>query len=252
MSRKRVASRLPLLLCVLSAPFLAGAGFAPLSLDEVFRRGHEVFVGKVRSTECRWDAERKMIWTYVTFDVLEVWSGKKANEKTLRVAGGTVDGETIEVTHTPHFDVGETYVLSAHDPARAYASPIVGTEQGLFREVKEETSGRLVLVDTDGRCLERAPNGVLFRGRRTTPAAARSLVRFAVEPEARAGEGKEEKAPASISPPVYRDAEGNVVKSTRSRMKPSPTRTLTLRGEPVDREALREFARSAREGRPAR
>ncbi|MGE5347589.1 MAG: hypothetical protein ACM3JH_16685, partial [Acidithiobacillales bacterium] len=221
-------------------------------LDEVFRRGHEVFVGKVRSTECRWDAQRKMIWTYVTFDVLEVWSGEKAGQKTLRVAGGTVDGRTIEVTHTPHFEVGGTYVLSALDPARAYASPIVGTEQGLFREVKEETSGRMVLVDADGRCLERAPNGVLFRGRRTIPALTPSLVRFSAEPELRPGGGEEEKAPTRISPPVYRDAEGNVVKAPRSRLKPSPTRTLTLRGEPVDREVLREFARSSREPRPAR
>jgi hypothetical protein len=110
----------------------------------------------------------------------------------------------------------------------------------------------MLLVDADGRCLERAPNGVLFRGRRTTPALTPSLVRFSAEPESRPGGGEEENAPARIAPPVYRDAEGNVVKAPRSRLKPSPSRTLTLRGEPVDREALREFARSAREPRPAR
>ncbi len=250
MRGNRAALRLSLAVVFFCALPLSGAAFLPLELDEVFRQAHEVFVGRVRQVECRWDAERKMIWTHVTFDVLDVWSGEKAAQRTLRVAGGTVDGRTIVVTHVPSFEAGGTYVVAAHDPRRDYASPVVGTEQGYFREVTEEVSGRSLLVGSDGRCLERAPNGALFRGRLTSPAAAPSLVRFASveagEPGQRAGEA------AAIEPPVYRDADGNVVKAVRSRMKPAVTRTFTLHGEPVGREELREFARSTREPRPAR
>lgn len=245
----RGALLLPFLMLGLAAPPVLAAAFLPLELDAVFQKAHEVFVGRVRQTECRWDAERKMIWTHVTFDVVEVWSGEKTGQKTLRVAGGTVDGKTIVVTHVPRFDVGETYVVAAHDPRQEYASPVVGTEQGYFREVTEEASGRTILVDGDRRCLERGPNGALFRGRLTSPAAAPSFVRFVPAEAAAGSEGGE--AP-KIEPPVYRDADGNVVKPGRSLMRPPVKRTFMLRGEPVGRELLREFARSAREPRPVR
>ena len=244
------ALRLSVLVVIFCARPLAAAAFLPIDLDEVFRRAHQVFVGKVRNVECRWDAERKMIWTHVTFDVLEVWSGEKTGQKTLRVAGGTVDGKTIVVTHVPRFDVAETYVVAAQDPREEYASPVVGTEQGYFREVTEEASGRTILVDGDRRCLERGPNGALFRGRLTSPAAAPSFVRF-VPADAGAGTPEGGEAP-KIEPPVYRDADGNVVKTGRSRMRPTVTRAFMLRGEPVGSEQLREFARSAREPRPER
>ena len=67
------------------------------------------------------------------------------------VAGGRLDGRTVVLSHVPTFEVGGTYVVSAYANERLYASPVVGTEQGAFREAIEETTGSALLVDAEGR-----------------------------------------------------------------------------------------------------
>ena len=149
-----------------------------MPLDEVFTRGEAVFVGKVVSTRAVWGEGRKMIWTEYTFDVRETWKGEGSARRVVRVAGGTLDGRAILLSHVPSFEVGGTYVVSAYGNDHLYASPVVGTEQGLFREVIEETSGDTLLVDAGGRRLERDGSGRLRRGRPSEPAALPGIVRL--------------------------------------------------------------------------
>lgn len=229
---------LTLVLTLLSAP-PAAALSREVPLDEVFSRGEAVFVGTVVSTRAVWGEGKKMIWTEYTFDVRETWKGDGAARRTVRVAGGTVDGRSILLSHVPTFAAGGTYVVSAYGNDHLYASPVVGTEQGMFREVIEEASGETLLVDAGGRRLEKDGSGQLRRGRPSEPGSLPGIVRLVSDRElaARAAEAGPKKMPE----PVYRDASGNVVEKAAVRVRRPPNATpVRLDGATVTVTSLRE------------
>ena len=224
-------------------PLLSAAPAAALSrevpLDEVFTRGEAVFVGSVVSTRTVWGEGKKMIWTEYTFAVRETWKGEGAARRVVRVAGGKLDGRAIQLSHVPSFEVGGIYVVSAYGNDHLYASPVVGTEQGMFREVIEEKSGETLLVDTEGRRLERDGSGRLRRGRPSEPAALPGIVRLVTDREMalRTSEGGPKKLPE----PIYRDASGNVVAKAPARVaKPRNATPVRIDGATVTVTSLRE------------
>lgn len=222
---------------LLTAPPAAALSKA-LTVDEAFTQGDAVFVGRVVDARAVWGEGRKMIWTEYTFEVQETWKGGAPARRVVRVAGGTLDGTSIQLSHVPVFEAGATYVLSAFDNDRLYASPVVGTEQGMFREVIEETTGEALLVDAGGRRLERDASGRLLRGRPSVPAAAPGFVRLVSDREAALRD--EGSAPAKLAEPTWRDASGNVVARPAARVaRPRNATPLRLDGATVTRETLR-------------
>jgi hypothetical protein len=210
-----------------------------LTLDEAFSQGDAVFVGTVVSSRAVWGEERKMIWTEYSFDVRETWRGEGLGQRVVRVAGGTLDGKSIVLSHVPSFEVGGTYVVSAWGNEHAYASPVVGTEQGMFREVVEEATGQTLLVDADGRRLERDADGNLRRGRLSEPGSLPGLVRLLSDRELaiRAAEPTRQPMPE----PVYRDGSGNVVAKAPAHVaRPRNATPLRIDGATVTVVSLRE------------
>lgn len=228
---------------LLALPLLLSPPAAALSrempVDEVFTAGEAVFVGKVVSTRTVWGEGQKMIWTEYTFDVRESWKGERASRRAVRVAGGTLDGRSIQLSHVPSFEVGGTYVVSAYGNEHLYASPVVGTEQGLFREVIEETSGETLLVDSEGQRLERDGAGRLVRGRPSEPGASPGLVRLVSDRElALRASGV---FPRKLPDPVYRDGAGNLVAKAPARVtRPRNAVPLRVDGSTVTVPSLRE------------
>lgn len=224
-------------LFLLSLP--AAALSREMPVDEVFTAGEAVFVGTVVSTRAVWGDGQKMIWTEYTFDVRESWKGERASRRVVRVAGGTLDGRSIQLSHVPGFEVGGTYVVSAFANEHLYASPVVGTEQGLFREVIEEVTGETLLVDSEGQRLERDGAGRLVRGRPSEPGAAPGLVRLVSNQEM--AMRASEVSPWKLPDPVYRDAAGNVVAKAPARVtRPRNAVPLRLDGATVTVSSLRE------------
>lgn len=226
-----------LVLPLVPAPPAAALSRA-LPLDEVFTQGETVFVGKVVDARAVWGEGRKMIWTEYTFEVQETWKGAGSSLRVVRVAGGTLDGRSIQLSHVPAFEAGATYVVSAWGNEYLYASPVVGTEQGMFREVVEETTGEALLVDAEGHRLEADRSGRLHRGRPTAPAAAPGLVRLV--PEREASFRDEASAPVKLAEPVWRDAAGNALAKPAARVaRPKNATPIRLDGAAVTRESLR-------------
>lgn len=227
--------------------FISASPAAALSrevpLDEVFTQGEAVFVGKVVSTRAVWGEGKKMIWTEYTFDVRETWKGQGASRRVVRVAGGKLDGRSIQLSHVPSFEAGGTYVVSAYGNDHRYASPVVGTEQGMFREVIEEASGETLLVDVEGRRLERDGSGRLRRGRPSEPAALPGIVRFVSDRDMALRTS--EAGPKKLPEPVYRDAAGNVVAKVPARVaKPRNATPVRLDGATVTVTSLKEHVAS--------
>ncbi len=238
---RRLWSFLSIALLVLPLLFAppAPALSREIPLDEVFTAGEAVFVGTVVSARAVWGEGKKMIWTEYTFDVRETWKGEGAARRTVRVAGGKLDGKAIQLSHVPTFETGGTYVVSAYGNAHLYGSPVVGTEQGMFREVLEETSGETLLVDVEGRRLEKDRSGHLRRGRPSEPGSTRGLVRLVSDRELALRSS--ESGPKKLPEPVYRDAAGNVVAKAPARVTLPPNGVpLRLDGATVTISSLRE------------
>jgi hypothetical protein len=75
----------------------------PPSFDELVVRAQVIFQGTVTDTQSQWAGEggNRRIVTYVTFKVDEPIKGDAGATYTLRMLGGTVDGETMEVSDSP-------------------------------------------------------------------------------------------------------------------------------------------------------
>jgi hypothetical protein len=107
------------------------------------------FSGRVSSVESKYD-KNKEIYTFVTFDRLDVLAGSYAAPKlTLRFRGGQVDNDVLHVVGSPKFAVDQNVVVFVHGNGR-YMVPVVGWTQGVFRIVKDAATGQRVVHDNEG------------------------------------------------------------------------------------------------------
>ena len=117
--------------------------FKKLDLDELRGRSEAVVRAQVVHKESYWNAEGSMIFTDVTLSVKQRLHGKAADEITLRVPGGTVDGFTAVMLGAAEFDEGSEVVVFVgrwKDGKRRAA----GYSQGVSR-VRRDALGNLML-----------------------------------------------------------------------------------------------------------
>src|SRR5205085_8375189 len=77
----------------------------PPSFDELVSRAEMIFQGSVTGVRSEWTGEgaQRHIMSYVTLKVEDAIKGNPGSTVTLRMLGGTVGGETMEVTDAPKF-----------------------------------------------------------------------------------------------------------------------------------------------------
>ena len=221
-------------------------------LDECAREADSVFVGRVVAVSTRWGDSGKMIWTDYLFQVEEVWKGQPERYRTVSVAGGTVGGQSILVSHVPTFEQHATYVVFAYDNARLVAEAVVGVEQGLFREVTDASTGQKVLVDAFGYLMERNRAGSIVRGRLTQPldGGERAQVLTAQELKAQQKSFEAQFVHPPMPQPVHRDASGNILPAPRESMPRTPQEPVSVQGTPLTREDLKAFTFAALTAEP--
>jgi hypothetical protein len=134
------------------------------SLGWLIRNSPLVFVGRLRARSGERDA-RGLFVTTNRFDVERVIAGTFTDKMiTLRVLGGTVDGETLRVPQMPEFTVDRRYVIFT-DAARTVYNPITGNQRGVFLLVNDS------VYTYDGRAVVGIEGGVLRTGASTLRAA---------------------------------------------------------------------------------
>jgi hypothetical protein len=92
----------------------------------------------------------RMIFTRVRLQVEDTIKGKAAPEVELVIAGGTIGSTTAEVVGMPRFEKGGRYMLFLRDAYPAHAVPIVGVNQGFFRVIRDDRTGRDLLQRANG------------------------------------------------------------------------------------------------------
>jgi hypothetical protein len=121
----------------------------PPKFDELVSRAEVIFEGEVTGIQSQWigeGAEHRIV-TFVTFKVKDTLKGNAGATYSMRMLGGTVDGQTMKVTDAPEFKVGDHDLLFVEKNGSQFI-PLVGIQHGRFRIQKDET-----LLTGDGQAL---------------------------------------------------------------------------------------------------
>jgi hypothetical protein len=123
----------------------------PPTFDQLVTDAEMIFEGTVSSMRSEWTGEGRdrHIVTYVTFKVEDSIKGAPGAETTLRMFGGTVDGQTIEVADAPRFKVGDRDILFVEHNGTQFI-PLVGIMHGRFHVQRDETGQNEIIAKDNG------------------------------------------------------------------------------------------------------
>jgi hypothetical protein len=125
----------------LALPTARATTVIPPTFDELVTQAEVIFEGTVTGTRSEWTGEgaNRHIVTYVTFKVEDGIKGSVGAEYTIRMFGGTVGDQTIEVTDAPKFKTGDRDILFVEHNGSQFI-PLVGIMHGRFH-VQTDPSG---------------------------------------------------------------------------------------------------------------
>jgi hypothetical protein len=123
----------------------------PPTFEQLVGQAEVIFQGSVTEVHSVWSGEgaQRQIDSYMTFQVEDSLKGKRGVSFTMRLLGGTVDGETMEVTDSPKFKVGDRDILFVEHNGEQFV-PLVGIMHGRFHVQRDEQTGRDFVVTGEG------------------------------------------------------------------------------------------------------
>lgn len=125
----------------------------PPTFDQLVSDAELIFQGTVTDARSQWAGEgaERHIVTYVTFSIEDAIKGAPGRSYAIRMLGGTVDGETIEVADTPKFKIGDRDILFVEHNGSQFV-PLVGIMHGRFH-VQTDAGGREIVAKDSGASL---------------------------------------------------------------------------------------------------
>jgi hypothetical protein len=121
----------------------------PPTFDELVAQAEVIFEGVVTNVKSEWVGEgaQRNIVSYVTFKVEDAVKGQPGQSYTIRMLGGTVDGETMAVSDAPKFKVGDKDILFVENNGSQFI-PLVGIMHGRFH-VKRDQAGKEIVTNNE-------------------------------------------------------------------------------------------------------
>ena len=123
----------------------------PPTFEQLVQQAELIFQGTVTASRSLWEGEGgdRHIETYVTFQVEDNVKGQAGASYSIGMLGGTVGDETMVVTDTPKFEVGDRDILFVEHNNDQFV-PLVGISYGRFHVQRDEQTGRDVVVNAEG------------------------------------------------------------------------------------------------------
>ncbi|PYK88587.1 MAG: hypothetical protein DME35_11765 [Verrucomicrobia bacterium] len=142
---------LPLTLIGIAFVRVPATTVIPPTFEQLVQQAELIFQGTVTNVHSVWEGEgaQRHIDTYVTFQIGENVKGNAGSSYTIRILGGTVGDETMEVTDTPKFNVGDRDVLFVEHNNEQFV-PLVGITHGRFHVQRDEQTGRDIILNGEG------------------------------------------------------------------------------------------------------
>jgi hypothetical protein len=175
----KIKHLLPLLLIGFVLVRVTGTTVIPPTFDQLVQQAEFIFQGTVTNAQAVWEGEgaQRHIETYVTFNVEDNVKGNAGTSYTIKMLGGTVGEETMEVTDTPKFKVGDRDILFVEHNNEQFV-PLVGINHGRFHVQRDDQTGRDIVVNDEGQ-----PVRDLTQLGRNEQAAVASDVAGAISPD---------------------------------------------------------------------
>src|SRR5437588_11731109 len=109
LTRMKLKCLLPLVLIGVAFVSANATTVIPPTFDQLVEQAELIFQGTVTDVRSVWEGEgaQRHIDTYVTFQTQDSVKGNVDASYTIRLLGGTVGDETMEVTDAPKFEVGD-------------------------------------------------------------------------------------------------------------------------------------------------
>jgi hypothetical protein len=123
----------------------------PPTFDQLVQDAELIFQGTVTDVKSQFVGEgaERHITTYVTVKVEEAVKGDPGATYTLRMLGGTVGDETMEVSDAPKFKVGDRDILFVEHNGTQFI-PLVGIMHGRFRLEPDSQTGADMVATNNG------------------------------------------------------------------------------------------------------
>lgn len=135
------------------------------SFDDLVKEADGIVIGTVTNIEAYRDGQGE-IYTYVTLGDLEMLYGRYDRKQlTLRLKGGQVGDEILQVVGSPTFQQNERLILFVQGNGSQIV-PLVGWGQGLFRAQVDSASGQEVISDSDGNRVFSVQSGHVVKEQR--------------------------------------------------------------------------------------
>lgn len=158
-------------LALLVAVLPAGAStFLAMTETELVAESSAVVRGDVVSVDSFWNAAHTMIVTEVVIEVEKTVVGEAPRFVTLRTAGGTVDGYTIDAHGFPKFEAGEralVFVTPHEDSLR-----VTGYQLGHYRIQTNRFGEEIAVPTVDSTTRLMTLTGAAVEAPRARPLAA--------------------------------------------------------------------------------
>jgi len=127
----------------------------PPDFSTMVHRAEVIFRGKVTNVRSEWTGEgsQRCIVSYITFDVLKTLKGKPATPYVLKMLGGTVGDQALEIPGVPKFNVGDHTLLFVEHNGTQFV-PLVGIMHGYFRIQTDTKTGAETVLRYNGDPLQ--------------------------------------------------------------------------------------------------
>lgn len=124
---------------LLAFPAARATTVIPPTFDQLVANAEMIFEGTVTTLRSEWTGQGsdRHIVTYVTFKIEDPIKGALGADYTIRMFGGTVDGQTVEVTDAPRFKAGDRDILFVEHNGTQFI-PLVGIMHGRFHVQLDE------------------------------------------------------------------------------------------------------------------
>jgi hypothetical protein len=135
---------------IAGAVSLSATTVIPPTFDQLVEQAQVIFQGKVTKVNAEWIGEgaQRRIVSYVTFQVKDSLKGNPGENYTIRMFGGTVDGETMGIADAPKFDVGDEDILFVENNG-SQVVPLVGIMHGRFHVRRDESGSEVVTTNEE-------------------------------------------------------------------------------------------------------
>ena len=142
---------LPLALIGFALVRITATTVIPPTFEQLVQQAELIFQGTVTDVKSVWEGQgaQRHIDTYVTFQVGDSVKGNAGSTYTIRMLGGTVGDETMLVTDTPKFSVGDREILFVEHNLDQFV-PLVGISHGRFHVQSDRETGRDIVVNSEG------------------------------------------------------------------------------------------------------